>query len=48
MFVIIQGNVIDGLSIHGPFTDAERANEWADSELSGEVWVCAPLYKPEE
>lgn len=30
MFVIIAGNVIDGLTLVGPFDDAEAANEYGD------------------
>jgi hypothetical protein len=35
VYVIIGGNVIDGITIFGPFEAFEDAEEWA---ISGERW----------
>lgn len=44
-FVIIIGNPIDGITIHGPFDDIEEAHEWA--EENSDEWWCAMLYIPQ-
>jgi hypothetical protein len=46
MFVVIEGNIIDGMRIHGPFASAEEANEWADREVKTDWW-CAALFNPQ-
>lgn len=40
MFVVISGNPFDGMNVHGPFDDANEANEWASgsSDLKNETW----------
>lgn len=47
MFIVITGNVIDGLTMFGPFSNAEDANEYGDLECGQDTWVVATLYKPE-
>ena len=41
--VIVTGNVIDGLSLHGPFVDATRALAFAEHFFDGDNWTIAPL-----
>jgi len=43
MHVVLVGNPVDGLTIYGPFTTAEDANEWADSNINADDWWVAPL-----
>lgn len=43
LFIVIAGNVVDGLSHYGPFTDANEAGDWAAEELRDVEWVCAQL-----
>lgn len=45
-FVIVIGNPIDGISIHGPFEDMEDAHEWAEN--NSDEWWCAWLREPRE
>ena len=44
-YVIVVGNVIDGLEIHGPFSDIESASDYAESDQSirDDTWVIAEL-----
>lgn len=44
-FVVVVGNPVDGISIHGPFDSIDEAHEWAE-ENSNEWW-CALLYMPQ-
>ncbi len=46
-FIVIVGNVIDGVVVHGPFRDTDEAGEYAELELSDE-WVIASLIAPVE
>jgi hypothetical protein len=46
-FVIIVGNVVDGLQLYGPFQDASEANEYGDLEFPGADWIVATLEDPE-
>ena len=46
LFVVIAGNVVDGLSHYGPFMDANDAGDWANINLDDE-WVCAKLVQIE-
>jgi hypothetical protein len=41
--VIVTGNVIDGLSLHGPFLDATRALAFTEHFFAGDNWTIAPL-----
>jgi hypothetical protein len=43
MHVVLVGNPVDGLTIYGPFTTGEDANDWADSNVKNEDWWAAPL-----
>ena len=44
MFIIVAGNVVDGLTFAGPFTSAEQANEYGDS--AGIAFDVAELIRP--
>ena len=44
-YIIIAGNVVDGLTHIGPFTSAERANEYAD-EVCRDIWTVTTLDPP--
>ena len=41
--VLIVGNVIDGLTLYGPFDDANDAGEYADAMRIDDTWVVAPM-----
>lgn len=41
-YVVVVGSALDGLSIFGPFEDAERAGYWAESEIEGD-WFVSPI-----
>lgn len=45
-FVIVTGNPIDGVALHGPFDDGNEATEWAEVKLRTEWWNVG-LHKPE-
>lgn len=51
-YVVVAGNVVDGLVFYGPFPYAEDANHWADLQtgasglLSGDEWIVAKLRTP--
>ena len=45
MSIIIEGNVVDGMSFHGPFDDHEDAIEWAEANLKTD-WLVATLQDP--
>jgi len=47
MVVVISGNPFDGMRVHGPFGDANEANEWASEsrELRGETWWVVSVEK---
>ncbi len=45
MFVIVAGNVIDGVALIGPFDDGEEANFYGDMHVQAE-WVVATLEAP--
>jgi hypothetical protein len=38
MYVVVTGNPFDGLSLWGPFNDANEAGDWASIEMDGETW----------
>lgn len=44
-FVVIDGNVIDGLRISGPFADVESADAWAELYADGPYDITV-LYEP--
>jgi hypothetical protein len=49
--IIVEGNIADGYSFHGPFTDAESAVEWAEGErfIRDEYWMVdllSPITEP--
>lgn len=43
MYIVIVGNVVDGLSFIGPFDDGEEANEFAEHEFNGLEWISMKL-----
>jgi len=42
-FVVVAGNVVDGVRIFGPFDDANTAGDWASFNINDEDWVCTKL-----
>ncbi len=48
MYIIISGNVVDGLAHWGPFEDEERAHKWAFYDLRGVDWSVVELERPDE
>jgi hypothetical protein len=50
MFIIIAGNVVDGLVFVGPFTSHQAANEYAFGDAmrgTREAWWIAKLVNPD-
>ncbi len=47
MFILLIGNVIDGLNIVGPFPDNEDAVIWAEGNVKNEEWITTKLHNPE-
>ena len=45
--IIIEGNIFEGFTFHGPFSDFETAIEWAEKNVTVE-WLIATLEKPTE
>ena len=43
MYVILCGNPVDGIQVHGLFTSSDDANGWADTALKNETWWVADL-----
>jgi hypothetical protein len=39
MYVVIAGNPIDGIRIHGMFDDPDSATQWAVKEITEDFWV---------
>ena len=48
MFVILVGNIIDGISIVGSFDGSESANDWADINLKHEEWHVVRILDPKD
>lgn len=46
MFVVLVGNPIDGMTIHGPFEDGNEAGDWAQSEFQDDTWWIVEVKKP--
>lgn len=46
MYVVVYGNPLDGLEIVGPFKDAGEALDYAENNLSGELWWTYWLLTP--
>ena len=46
-YVVISGNPVDGIVLHGPFIDGEQANGWADEHLNNASWWVTTLEDPE-
>ena len=49
-WVIIVGNVVDGVGLIGPFDDATDANTYADEcrPCRHDTWVVSPVALPED
>lgn len=48
--IVIAGNPLDGLTVYGPFDDAESADTWAEHEFRhgpSEYWITT-LVEPNE
>jgi len=41
MYIVVSGNIVDGLGFFGPFENAETANEWADDNFK--EWIVTEL-----
>lgn len=46
MWIVVAGNIADGMSFHGPFATAEEANEWADIACRHEDWIVVNVKEP--
>jgi hypothetical protein len=46
-YCILAGNVVDGMTVYGPFLLGDEANEWAEANLDGEDWWVTKLWGPE-
>ena len=48
MYIIIVGNVIDGVELYGPFADVEEAQEYAESDrqIRHDEWHIVHLIAP--
>lgn len=46
IYVVIGGNPFDGMSVFGPFGDAEEGNEWAQDELKRDTWWTMKVEEP--
>lgn len=46
MFIVITGNIMDGMNFYGPFESFEEALEYAEAEIM-DAWFVAELIKPE-
>ena len=44
MYVILCGNPVDGIQVHGPFPSSDEAHEWAECGLKGESWWVTELH----
>ena len=49
MWVIVVGNIVDGVTLYGPFATRDEAIRWANcnpvTDLSGRAWAAAPVEK---
>jgi hypothetical protein len=46
-YALATGNPFDGLKLHGPFDDAETANEYAENHYHGEDWWAMIINPPD-
>jgi len=46
-FVVVRGNPVKGITIHGPFAAGDSMNEWAARHGAQEWWL-VPLQSPDE
>jgi hypothetical protein len=42
MHLLISGDPLDGIEIHGPFANDDEAVEWADVNIDGKYWLVQP------
>lgn len=45
-FVLVVGNPIDGVTLTGPFDDAEAASWWAEHNFPNDTWWVASMACP--
>lgn len=45
MYIVIIGNVVDGLTFFGTFKKIDQAIEYAERELNDVEWAIAPIEK---
>jgi len=49
MYVVVYGNPIDGIAIHGTFNTSEKANDYADRcSTSSDEWWITDIFDPQE
>ena len=48
MFIVITGNVVDGLHFTGPFKDHDSALDYCGDLPAMQEWTIADLYDPED
>jgi hypothetical protein len=49
MYVLAVANLADGITLYGPFADAETANDYGDRDFDNVDWVVMDLCPwPEE
>lgn len=46
-FVVVRGNPVKGITIHGPFDAEASMNDWAARHGDAEWWL-VPLQSPDE
>jgi len=44
--IIVEGDIFNGFTFHGPFYDHESAVEWADFNLRKSDWLVATMQAP--
>jgi hypothetical protein len=45
-YILVYGNIADGLTFLGPYADAEEAAAYAEAFLDGENWDVIELHAP--
>jgi len=46
MFIVITGNIMDGMKFYGPFESFDNAFEYAEAKIL-DAWFITELTKPE-
>lgn len=45
-YVVSMGDPFNGLTLHGPFEDANTAGEWAGENYKNETWTVVQVREP--